>query len=285
MDFSGPNDKPRVPVNCMGERYIEIHQAVDPGSTRPRGAKVKAQRDLAIKMAKDPLVLSDCFRRSVELLQEKYVPRDEPFHPKRPKEAAWEADYIRSYTPETVVTSHVAARARRSGIELEGHGPITYVDRELKPVRTTRSVKQKPKSGIDLRLDLLLADGDQPIVAEVKCRHDENAYYALIQSLAAAAQLSSELQRRRLEKSYDQVELSTEKPLAVWIILCRHNSRGEEKGDLFDLTEKIAKEIMKRDKKFKEYVSEIRCVGADVRTDKVALTDHIDEGIAGWCAK
>lgn len=288
MDFSKTNQKPRVPVNPMGKRYVDIHQKAEPGSgPRPSGSKAKAQLRRATKTAANVSGLATDFLNSVAILQEKYAPRKEPFHPARPGENAWEEKYLNNYMSEKVVTSHVAARARKGGIRLDGQGKVEveYVDREIKPVRTTKGHKPK-ESGVDLRLDLLLAQGDQPVVAEVKCRGDENAYYALIQSLAAAAQLSSDLQRKRLAWAYrDEIDLSETKPLAVWIILCQHNSRGKEKREMYKLTKQISTALMKN-AEFTSYVSEIRCVWATLdKPGPIELRNQVDGDLQGWCAK
>lgn len=81
-----------------------------------------------------------------------------------------------------------------------------YVDREVTTNRTVVDGKAIYEAGTKISADLLLANstvGDfTPIVGEVKVRDDQNAFYALVQALAAAAQLSSPQKRARLQTSY-----------------------------------------------------------------------------------
>ena len=86
--------------------------------------------------------------------------------------------------------------------------------------------------------------------------------------------------------------MSETNAIAVWIMLCRHNSRGEEKREMFDLTRRISQELM-GGTNFKRYVSEIRCVWiADLEEGPVRLTEEpakfkgkSDDRLRGWCAK
>ena len=78
----------------------------------------------------------------------------------------------------------------------------------------------------------------------------------------------------------------------MWLILSRHNSRGEEKRQMFELTRRISRKLI-RNKDFRRYVSEIRCVwAADLEDEPVRLAEEpfefkgeIDDRLRGWCAK
>lgn len=89
----------------------------------------------------------------------------------------------------------------------EGVGtPVNYVDRELECLRTPAD--DEPEGTGDARapfkLDQLLATPDErrPVLAEVKINDDEDAVYALVQVLAAAAYLSSPAQRHCIRLHY-----------------------------------------------------------------------------------
>src|SRR2546423_930194 len=73
-----------------------------------------------------------------------------------------------------------------------------------------------------IRTDLLLVNatsGDRtPIVAEVKVAGDENALLALVQALAAAAQLSPESQRQRLVDVYPEEFADVPSRIDVYVI-------------------------------------------------------------------
>jgi hypothetical protein len=78
-----------------------------------------------------------------------------------------------------------------------------YVERELTVTRTTNGVWEHGLSGASrLDLDLLLVSrGDRtPIAAEVKIGDDKDRYYALVQTLAAIASISTPNQCARMRK-------------------------------------------------------------------------------------
>jgi hypothetical protein len=89
-----------------------------------------------------------------------------------------------------------------------------YVDRELRPMRTTGGAKYQdaatgaylPASGTPL-LDLLLVDAADrtPIVGEVKIGGDQNLFYALIQGLMHVAALANTHQRTRLARFHPSI--------------------------------------------------------------------------------
>lgn len=94
---------------------------------------------------------------------------------------------------------------------VEGHPELQfkYVEREIV---TSRAEIPDTKRGAyiagvpPVSADLLLVNAldATPIVCEVKLRDDENAVFALVQSLAAVAQLTSEPQRERLRAQYPE---------------------------------------------------------------------------------
>jgi hypothetical protein len=99
-----------------------------------------------------------------------------------------------------------------------------FLARELTP---TSSVKGRKRVWLledrrcHLSLDALLVNAADrtPIVAEIKVRKDENAELALVQALAAAAQLSSPSQLRRLHREFrDALGRGAPSRLDVYII-------------------------------------------------------------------
>ena len=80
-----------------------------------------------------------------------------------------------------------------------------------------------------ISLDALLVNANDrtPIVAEIKVSGDENAELALVQALAAAAQLSTPSQLRRLHREYrDHFGLMAPSQLDVYVITARSPPRG-----------------------------------------------------------
>jgi hypothetical protein len=86
---------------------------------------------------------------------------------------------------------------------------------------------QEPARRLSLDALLVNAEDRTPIVAEIKVGGDENAELALVQALAAAAQLSNASQLRRLHGEYRDA-LGADRPtrLDVYVITARPPDRG-----------------------------------------------------------
>ena len=82
---------------------------------------------------------------------------------------------------------------------------FTFVKREINP-RSTRQGQYDNKVAASNSghggMDLLLksTDGDFPVVGEVKVRDDKNAFYALVQAMTYAVELSTPNQLRRVKR-------------------------------------------------------------------------------------
>lgn len=148
--------------------------------------------------------LAAAFARSIEQLED-YDNRDEPFRDPQTK-ARTEAN-----VDDARNTLSVALRLKKQG-RLEApeddSAVYRYVEREVVAQRTTGGARfddprQELAGGVAssaMKVDLLLeADDGAPTVAEIKIREDKDPICALIQVLAAAALLSTEPQRDRLE--------------------------------------------------------------------------------------
>lgn len=107
-----------------------------------------------------------------------------------------------------------------------------FVARELTPTSSVRAGEREwltPDSRRHLSLDALLVNVEDrtPIVAELKVDRDENTELALVQALAAAAQLSSPAQRNRLYGEYrDTLGSVPADRLDVYVITARAPERG-----------------------------------------------------------
>lgn len=162
-------------------------------------------------------MIASAFQTSIEQL-EPYDNRDEPFRDPQTK-ARTEAE--NDDAPSTI---SVALRLKAQGRlepsggdggagDGQGHGggdgpTFRYVEREIVAQRTTGGVRFNdplqeladggPASSA-MKVDLLLeADDGAPAVGEIKIRADKDPICALVQVLAAAALLSPEAQRERL---------------------------------------------------------------------------------------
>lgn len=126
---------------------------------------------------------------------------------------------------------------------------FTFVDYEISPIRTTKTVfetgepAQRGRGGIDL---LLSNRGDRtPIVAEGKADTDRNPFLGLIQSLNYAVELSTEPQRKRLDQFYsNRFAWSTEGPwIDIYLILLNY-PQDKMSQDFLDLTDQISASLM-----------------------------------------
>jgi hypothetical protein len=133
-------------------------------------------------------------------------PKQEPTAPRTPAPGACAPLPARAHAIERTV--QFAACASRAGeLRLGDTGPqLRYVDRELDCLRTEPGVRldDGSLSKRAIVLDLLLEDLETatPVFAELKIGGDEDAFYGLIQALAAAVHLVTPAQRLRLRNVY-----------------------------------------------------------------------------------
>lgn len=153
--------------------------------------------------------LAAAFARSIEQLED-YDNRDEPFRDPKTK-AVTEAQI-----DDAGNTISVALRLKKQG-RLEAPGDESavyrYVEREVIAQRTTGGARfDDPRQELAdggaassaMKVDLLLeAEDGAPAVGEIKIREDKDPICALIQVLAAAALLSTEAQRVRLDEYHN----------------------------------------------------------------------------------
>lgn len=115
-------------------------------------------------------------------------------------------------TPNTLsdvsTTNDFTAFVKQNGLGDESTG-YTFVERELNPRRTRLGMfsnklpaTKSGSGGIDLLLQSR-ANG-LPVVGEVKVNDDKNAFYALMQAMTYAVELSTPNQLRRLKKHFNQ---------------------------------------------------------------------------------
>ena len=255
-----------VPATPMGRRYIEVQAEVEPAHIWAQGDRTAYQRALAQEDLENPSALASDFLASVRQF-ERYLPRArEAFYDARPA-----TSLERWREPGTPSTNRLAARLETHGARVTSPLPeVSYVDRELTPSRTTSPSHFEDGLGTRIILDLLLRAGNRPIVAEVKAGGDEHAYYALIQALAACAQLAPPAQRARLAEKYP--DLAPSGPLQLWIVLADHNSRGRDKGELVTMSHDIAAAVLRVDG-VSQHLSTIACINAAIpREGPVQLT-------------
>lgn len=192
-----------IPRTLMLERYLLLkpparRRALDLSRGTEAARLAIAENDEA-----KPAMLIAHFKESVARFRH-YSNVDEPFHPCRappmPGPNLWETDDISGRLlavgtlPLDAVITSTTQRANLG---------VAYVGREIFAARTAATKPTHRMQGVELvRHDLLLRslDGDLPVIGEVKTPTDKDAYYALIQLLAAASQLVTSNQMCRLRQ-------------------------------------------------------------------------------------
>lgn len=107
-----------------------------------------------------------------------------------------------------------------------------FLAREITPASSAGGEKRRwltadSRRHISLAALLVNAEDRTPIVAEIKVGGDENAELALVQALAAAAQLSTSSQLRRIHSEYrDHLGMSPPSRMDVYVITAQSPPRG-----------------------------------------------------------
>lgn len=204
-------------------------------------------------LADRPDVLAEMFRHSVTRFSRSRISPEEPFN-RQGREAPGPGSGKRARTgPEIVDGRHLAILLHGSGgtwsVDADGEPPrtFTYVDFEVQPALTTPpppAERGRPPTSTEpgaraVSIDLLLrAEDGAPVVAEVKVKEDRDAFYALIQALAAAAQLVTPSQRERLREQYPELDSSA--AVEVWLVIVPRTSAGQHHQHLLAQARRLA---------------------------------------------
>lgn len=220
--------QPSLPPTQLREYYDALH-----------ALKEQEQTALAELHADQPERLIARFANSVEAVAA-YPALTEPFH--GPRSEAW---MDKAGEPVTSTTTFVANMAAAVSHKVTGAPELDfdYLDREVFPLRSTtigvgeRSVRRS--------VDVLLRDKDGfPIVGELKVAGDSATYYALVQSLAYAAELSSASQLRRLGAHYGLRIAEGDPALSIYLLAYAAPERGLYRKRSFAATEAITAKLM-----------------------------------------
>jgi hypothetical protein len=201
--------------------------------------KEQEQTALAELHADDPARLITRFAHSVETVAA-YPVIKEAFH--RERSDTW---MEKSGDPITSTTTFVANLAAGGRHRVDGYGELDfdYVDREIFPLRSTeiavegRSVRRS--------IDLLLRDRDGfPVVGELKVAGDSPTYFALVQALMYAAELSSSSQQQRLGEHYGLRVPGDDPGISIYLVAYAAPERGAYRARSFAASETISLGLM-----------------------------------------
>ncbi len=137
---------------------------------------------------------------------------DGPFHPAGTRKALFDLDAERGPVVDALAdTEHLQAllwSPPHWSVEGRSELDFVFVTREITPGSAVDGDKRAwvIEQDCQVSADLLLMNTKDrtPIVAEFKRGGDQNADYALVQALAAAAQLTPPRQRERLRAQYSE---------------------------------------------------------------------------------
>jgi len=182
-----------IPRTPMLERYLTMK------------ASQKLRLSIAQGDAAQPKALVAAFHESVARFGV-YANVDEPFHDERPDPVPgpdlWRGDDVAGRL-KAMGDFHLTGSVIKNGKPpASADLTVAYVGREIIAARTTTIPTHRMQRVQLVRHDLLLRSCDEglPVVAEIKTPTDQDAYYALIQLLAAASQMVTPNQRQRLRR-------------------------------------------------------------------------------------
>lgn len=154
-----------------------------------------------------------------------------------------------------------------------------FVDYEVCPNRTTRSVRQDGRrASRGSPCDLLLAQSldKLPIIGEVKNRGDKDPFYALIQVLMYAVEFTSGPQLARLENFYRKngvplFRLNGDKsPLAdLYLVLIdyRYDKPDDWHNKIYELTNELSKNLLASDGAVANLIRRIACLNVTLQVN------------------
>ncbi len=194
-----PSDPPRervIPQTVLRELYRQLRDA-------PYATHEAMANDLDT-----PAQLQERFAQSVKRFEE-YENLHDTFCPTR---VWWEADPAAALDAHELQALLDPAKLRPGDILRSADGPalgFTTVDYEVSPLRTTNYAVLDDGTGGESMgnggMDLLLRSEDGvPVVAEIKGRNDTNLFFALVQALTYAVELTTSHQFKRLARSYPE---------------------------------------------------------------------------------
>ncbi len=218
---------------------------------RPEGInKLALHAALANWFAEHPSLLINSFFKSLDAFdkyfnpEEKFTSRQNPLEIRTDNELKGTNHLVNTLTKThdrklDLVVDH--------GLNLGG----VAVARELGPMRSTvesgpwyfedgRNSRESGAGGVDL----LLAsnEGSIPIICEIKIGDDATPFYALVQTLAYAAELATSNQYLRLKKVFpNYFSKLPEQPLVDIYILMQDYPEDKEHENILENTKKVVK--------------------------------------------
>jgi hypothetical protein len=233
------------------------------------GLKEQEQTALAELHADDPERLIARFDHSVKTVAT-YPATTEPFHGERSE--AWMEKAGEPVTSTTTFVAELAVISHHQVVDFP-ELDFDFVDREIFPLRSTTI----PIDGRGARrsIDLLLRAGSgMPIVGELKVAGDSPTYYALVQALMYATELSSESQLRRLAEHYDFIVPAAQPAIIVYLIAHAAPERGAYRRRSLEATKVIVEKLMK-DRRVADVIRHFAYLESSIDADGRLVFRHL----------
>ena len=220
--------KPPIPLVELIEHYRQFSSKKTASGARGRYRTQEARKELAEHYVANPHELPAMFERSAHKFAT-YSNVAESFVGNTRKEQT--VARIDEITTGPKAAAYMARALGGRTFDIHDLGEYAYIDREVRPARTTSRPEATMANHFDrgarsttaISADLLLSahPDRRPTVGEVKLStangDDADAFYALIQALAAAAQLVGAYQRERLKRWYPGAEFAGSGPVDVLV--------------------------------------------------------------------
>lgn len=196
-----------------------------------------------------PKILRNLFLASIKELKH-YDNKDEPFcNPDSPRVKTCTS------TRNTQVLQYYFEK--NESVKIQGKGGIIeyrYIDRELSPLRTTKTIsedgttgKHSGSGGIDIFC--YNPETRHPVLIEYKSLKDKSLFFALIQLLTYASELATPNQFYRMRNSWPNLDFNEDNKLELCIIY----DDDERKGKEIPFLKEICTELF--NKEFERYIS------------------------------
>lgn len=190
----------------------------------------------------------------------------------------------------SIVSSGLLKKVESGRCVIRDHDDFNFdfVDYEVNPHRTTGSFYETGRSGRSSGsggMDLLLANHvDQfPIVGEVKVATDKDPFFALVQALMYAVELTTESQRIRLNSAYgNQLRFPNAGPFVDLYLVLVSYPTDDTRKKLLKLTSQLGESLLVSGLSTSELVRRIVCIETDsVDVDELAFDVHFAHQVGG----
>lgn len=247
-----------------------------------RRRRVSGQLNICENLMKNPECLLSLYTNACNDLS-RYSNVEEGFVSVSNKRKQLKFSRIIKNTPQLLALFEIQ---RDLKVDRNGALDFKYIEREINPLRTTRSIFETGIPGSSSGgggLDFIGINKEyNPVLGEVKIKADQNAFYAFIQLLTYCSELFTKNQIERINRYHLFGEYKIESPCNLYIVLHKHNPNPtSETGQLIKKTENLAKtfkELLITEKNLNSFqkVGCIACLETIIENGAVSFKKYWD---------